>query len=176
MIKCENSVSFIYINILNKDVFLCFASLKLVYIYNKKHNQIWKGMKLKMLQNSLIMQIITAVAILAIFYFGFCFSEKSKNKANKEKRKRYELFTVICFISAAIGFFYFFISLLPTMANEGGYWAVFFKIALIELIAIETTLYKKDLLMDGFAQFLFIFISISITAFIMWIYFISHFE
>lgn len=127
-----------------------------------------------MLQNSLIMQIITAVAILAIFYFGFWFREKSENKANEEKRKRYELFAVICFISAVIGFLYFFISLLPTMANEGGYWLVFLKIVIIELIAIETMLYKKDMLMDGFAQGLMIFLSTFITATIMWFYFITH--
>ena len=127
-----------------------------------------------MLQNSLILQTIISIAILAIFYFGFLFYEKSKI-VMVQKRKKYELFSVISIITAAIGFGYFFISLFPTMENKSDFWIVLLKMIIVEISAIEIILYKKDKLMNVAMQLTTISCSVLTTAFILFCYWLVKF-
>ena len=104
-----------------------------------------------MLQNPLVVQIITGIVCVALYVFGFYFFSKHEHSSGNDNK--YLILSITVFVGAALGAIYFFCNVISTTPFTFGNMVIaYFKVLILVIIALEIFLYFIDEIDEGYYQ------------------------
>lgn len=106
-----------------------------------------------MLQTPLAIQIVIGITTLIVFTLGLHFYEKGEY-GHRTKDKLFIMFSIVLFITTAIGVIYFFYNVITTtqFLELGDIIIPSIKLIIFIIIGIEILLYKMDIIDEMFFQ------------------------